>query len=194
MNAIITFSGSFSPIHKGHVEMISKAKDTLINKGYNVIKAIICPSTDNYVKYKLGKDAILFHHRMDMCKLALYDYDWIEIKNFNDPSSRRIAQKVYNEYKNKYSDLIVFELGGSDYAMKCNPDNFSSKYFRPFICFARNNDQISKHIKNPSKYFIIVDNVADVSSTQLREHYKNNTLDKCDNIDKNVAEYWNMLK
>jgi Cytidylyltransferase. len=51
--AIIVSTGSFSPMHKGHVDAMNIAKEYVENKlGYQVIQGVMSLSHDNYVAFK----------------------------------------------------------------------------------------------------------------------------------------------
>lgn len=48
-NAILISTGSFAPIHEGHLEKLKIAKKHLENKNYHVVCAYLSPSHDEYV-------------------------------------------------------------------------------------------------------------------------------------------------
>ncbi len=50
--AIIVTTGSFSPLHEGHIDAMVAAKKYVECLGYNVIQGIISLSHDGYVSYK----------------------------------------------------------------------------------------------------------------------------------------------
>ncbi|QKF94766.1 nicotinamide/nicotinate mononucleotide adenylyltransferase [Fadolivirus algeromassiliense] len=52
-NKVIIYTGGMTPIHKGHVAMICRAKQVFEADGYNVC-VIVCPTWSDYVKGKLG--------------------------------------------------------------------------------------------------------------------------------------------
>jgi nicotinic acid mononucleotide adenylyltransferase len=56
----LVFSGSFNPIHTGHIAVLTTIKDVLDHGiTYDVVTAYIAPSSDQYVERKLGTDAIM---------------------------------------------------------------------------------------------------------------------------------------
>lgn len=60
--AILLSTGSYCPVHKGHLKNID-------------IAAYISPSCDSYVTHKLGKECISFIHRYQMVKLACDEHN-----------------------------------------------------------------------------------------------------------------------
>lgn len=50
-NAIIVSTGSFSPMHEGHVQSMLIAKNHIEKMGYNVIQGVISLSHDAYVSF-----------------------------------------------------------------------------------------------------------------------------------------------
>ena len=86
-NFVLVTTGAFSPLHKGHIDMLKTAKDYLVDNGHNVCGAIISPSHDNYVDYKhngtksmFAKDRIL---EADSVLKSLEEDDWISIDSWN---------------------------------------------------------------------------------------------------------------
>ena len=56
---ILILSGSLNPPHYGHLDMLIKAKEYMeTHYNYMVIYGFLIPSSDEYVEYKLGKEAI----------------------------------------------------------------------------------------------------------------------------------------
>jgi nicotinic acid mononucleotide adenylyltransferase len=67
--------GSLNPIHKQHIENFEVAKRGIEKKNSDVkvVAGYISPSTDIYVKDKLGEEAISGNYRIEMVKLATED-------------------------------------------------------------------------------------------------------------------------
>ncbi|AYV78737.1 MAG: hypothetical protein Edafosvirus29_1, partial [Edafosvirus sp.] len=140
-NIGIVLSGSFNPIHNGHIKILGEAKNYLEkNHNFNVIYGYLAPSSDNYVKYKLGDWAINLSDRVKMCELASKDYDWIKVCSWGIASSFKTAQKLQTIAKCK-----VLEIGGADYV-------FKTKIWRtrPFICIGRKGD--TENIKKAMRH------------------------------------------
>lgn len=85
-NFVLVTTGAFSPLHKGHIDMLKTAKDYLVDNGHNVCGAIISPSHDNYVDYKhngtksmFAKDRIL---EADSVLKSFDEDDWISVDSW----------------------------------------------------------------------------------------------------------------
>lgn len=95
-NCIIITTGSMCPLHDGHIEMMVKAKEKLIEEGYNVLGGYICPDHDDYVGIKTDS----YMDGSARCNYAsnlLKDYDWLVV----DP-----WMSVFNKYALNFTDAL----------------------------------------------------------------------------------------
>jgi len=90
--AVIITTGSFCPIHDGHVEMMEKAKQTLQKSGYDVLAGYISPDHDDYIIEKNGDDAILAYERIKLINDKCKKFDWL----YADPSSSIFSKGSIN--------------------------------------------------------------------------------------------------
>lgn len=90
--AVIITSGSFCPIHDGHVEMMQIAKKSLEENGYDVLAGYIAPDHDDYIISKNGDEAILSYERIKLINDKCKDIDWL----FADPSSSIFSKGSIN--------------------------------------------------------------------------------------------------
>ena len=174
MSCIIILSGALNPVHTGHIKILCASKnyiETNINK--KVVNGFLCPSSDTYVKSKLGNHAIKLKHRSVLSNILINDTknDWIKVYNKGIASSFKLSCEIYQKYKNIYGDdLIIYEICGTDCALKYEIWN---KYKRNVICISRNNDYsiIKEKLLNAkditSNIMLIEDNASDVSSTYI---------------------------
>jgi nicotinic acid mononucleotide adenylyltransferase len=95
---VILSTGSFSPVHNGHVEMMVKAKECLEKNGWDVVGGYLAPDHDEYIHHKLGDEAIPFHYRMKAALDAISDEDWLTI----DPWAGVFHTNAVN-----FTDIIV---------------------------------------------------------------------------------------
>ncbi len=171
----LVYSGSYNPIHDGHLEVIIKVKEFMTNKGYIIKKAFVAPSSDSYIKYKLGKHGIKLEHRVNMCKLATHSYDWISVCDYGLSSGgdTGLLLRKRNQIPN---EATIFEVGGADFGLNSTP----WKRDKNFICVGRKpfTDKIKTELKNSklkinSNFILIEDEVKDVSSTEIRHKFAN---------------------
>jgi len=174
---IVTFSGSFCPPHLGHLDMIISSRLRLIEMGYEFLLAVWIPSTDGYVRGKVGERHHLNHEqRCHLCRLMSSEYPWITVSDMHEASSRKIAHTIYLKYRQNHPGLKVFELCGSDYALKTRIWTNSK---RNCICVCRDVDELPRE----SSHFVTCRKVRSVSSTQIRSG------ESTDDLHPKVAKY-----
>lgn len=184
INYIIILSGALNPIHNAHIEMFTNAKQHLESQNntttnrVTVVRGYICPSSDKYVKSKLGKWALGLKHRINLANILIDDTenrDWLEVDTSGIASSHTLAQNIYKRNMNKYDNLKVYELCGSDCAIRFELWN---KPYRNVICICRNNEYNILHQKitetmnegGVGNIILTRDEIAgSVSSTKIRE-------------------------
>jgi len=178
--AIIVTTGSFSPIHNGHLYSLELAKKYVESLGYNILQGVISLSHDKYVDFK--NDGIC---KMDVSKRTdfvynfIKDKEWIKVDRFEgEMVSCPINFSTVIERVKKYIEyhinkkVTIFYLFGSDNA------NFSYAFVNNSefnsICVERSGylfDDIKKDlnvfknihfIKNNSEY-------SKLSSTLIRK-------------------------
>ncbi len=74
---VLLMTGSFNPIHRGHIESMDIARQELESRGYFVAGGYMSPSHDSYVSQKLGDQALPALQRLELCHLATTDSDWL---------------------------------------------------------------------------------------------------------------------
>jgi nicotinic acid mononucleotide adenylyltransferase len=69
--AVLVGTGSYNPVHIGHIEILKLAKEKLKDK-FEIIGGFISPSHESYVsaKYKVSSDYIEIEDRLKMIELA----------------------------------------------------------------------------------------------------------------------------
>lgn len=78
-NVVLLSTGSFAPIHDGHIEKLEVSKKHLENLGMNVVAGYLSPSHDDYVlgkvqdeRYNIFERINFIHQKIDEC-----ESDWM---------------------------------------------------------------------------------------------------------------------
>ena len=175
------YVGIFDPPHKDHINLVK----TLIKEKY--LDKVEIVATLGYW-HKTNVTAL--DKRIAM--LELFQTNEIIInKEFNKLS---YTYEVMRAFKQKYPHDTIYLILGAD-----NLENFSKwQNFRelltyPILVINRNQIDVNRYIKNisPNNNFKVVNYKGkDISSTQIRECFKNQQLDNIDNfLDELVVKY-----
>lgn len=166
---LIIFGGSFNPPTIAHEKMVNKLLDK-----FKDTKIIIMPTGDHYQK----ADLVNFKHRFNMLKLIFKNNKQVLISKFENKKPFLGTISALDKYRKKDSN-IYFVMG---------TDNFKHlntwiEYERlietyPFIIFKRGEDLVSNIIlryPNINKNYYVIDFNENISSTEIRNNFKNNT-------------------
>lgn len=169
------YSGSFNPIHNMHLNI---AKE-LVNKGY-LDKVIFVPAGNKYNK----KDLISFTDRINMINLAIKEYPYLEVDNYEEEKGSAYTYEVMDYYKELYSNDSVYLIIGADNYISLNTWKNYEYLIQNKMIVIRRNDIPIKENNN-----IIVADIEsqDVSSTKIREAIKLNK--KTNDISNEIYDY-----
>ncbi len=95
---VLVTTGSFCPIHRGHVEMMELAKAAVEGEGMAVLGGYISVSHDAYVLPKCGPATPSAAQRLAMCEAALADHEWLMV----DP-----WEALYRDRAVNFTDVIA---------------------------------------------------------------------------------------
>ncbi len=76
---VLLSTGSFCPVHEGHIQMLKIARQALEAHGETVLGGYLSPSNDEYVKKKCGAEAPSGPHRLELCESATSETDWLMV-------------------------------------------------------------------------------------------------------------------
>jgi len=115
---VLLTTGAMNPVHRGHVAMMTHAKDALeLFHGFVVVGGFISPSHDLYVgpKSKWGEEFANAQDRVAMCRLAVEGVDWLEVGTWE---AREIGMwpdfPVVLDNLTKHISSVNIELNGTD--------------------------------------------------------------------------------
>ncbi|EFC50192.1 predicted protein [Naegleria gruberi] len=120
-NVVLIACGSFNPITNSHLRMFETARDFLQNEeGYHVVGGFISPVHQDYEKRK--PTLISAKYRVDMCRLAVSDSDWINIDEWEVNQSEYsrtllVLKHFQDEIEKSYTsttELRIMLLCGAD--------------------------------------------------------------------------------
>jgi len=121
----LTLSGSFNPVHRQHLRILALARKDLTDLGWTVVGGFLAPSTDTYVRSKLGKDALPVGTRIRLCELAVNEnLDWASVCQKGEAYSVRACSGVKAEIESGCRDILNdrevtgIEVMGSDTAAR----------------------------------------------------------------------------
>lgn len=94
---VLLSTGSFCPIHPGHIEKMELAKKHLTENGWNVLGAYLSPGHDEYVEMKCKGHAIPIEERIALIEQQTQNISWIHI----DP-----WEGVFNKVAVTHTDVL----------------------------------------------------------------------------------------
>lgn len=166
---VLLCTGSFAPMHDGHISMIKSAVNAL-NEKYHVLGVYISPGHDEYVLTKQGASIFNAEDRIQLAmnKIKEHNLDWMVdpwealytgcALNFTEVL---IRLKKYLSFH--VSDKIeVAFCFGADNAGFTNVLNDI-----PHVCISRNN---IKHVEMTNKGIFVCHDYENISSTQIRKN------------------------
>jgi nicotinic acid mononucleotide adenylyltransferase len=179
--AVLLSTGSMNPVHVMHLRAFDAAAKFLSERcSIDPVVGFVSPSSDDYVRAKLGKEAIPFVHRFRMCDLACADHNavagafpvvadpWEGLQpHFVDfPGVRdRLAAVV----KAEFPEVLTLYLCGGDLFTKCRLAGWDRcvAISRPgFRLAGQTVPARHVYICQDAQY---ADFFADVSSTEIRK-------------------------
>lgn len=185
--ALIISTGSYSPLHEGHVEKMLLTKEYVESMNYEVLQGVISLSHDAYVAFK--NNGISKNHISNRTMLAyekieeMNQSDWLKVDRFEGEAVscainfstviKRLLSLVEN-YLQK--DITVFYVYGSDNIGFSNA--FINQKKIHGVCIEREgfkNKEYLENIKNDNLHYISSEKslYSSYSSTKIRGNREN---------------------
>src|SRR5262250_1682609 len=74
---VLMEGGCFNPVHMGHIQIMKTAKKEMEAQGAIVLGGYLCPADDDYVRAKLGHEALDAICRLRLIEQAVRDSNWL---------------------------------------------------------------------------------------------------------------------
>lgn len=176
MAKIGLFGGSFNPIHNGHINLAVNVKNAL-----KLDKVIFVPS--GTAPHKSSKEYVSAEERLEMCRLALEEYNDFEISDYEIRRQRK-SYTVYTvrHFKQLYPSDELFLMVGSDMLL-----TFDQWYeYREILgkvtlaAISRYGSDLNELYKMSEKLnlygnaIVVNASTVTISSTKIRKMIKNN--------------------
>jgi nicotinic acid mononucleotide adenylyltransferase len=190
-------TGSFSPFHRGHVEMMERARTAYQAAGYDVVGGALSPSHDAYVSLKQnGRAALDIGVRLEIMYRTLEDHSWLVAEpweatgtpyalGFTDVIAR--TESVLKKYF-PHTPMEVAYVFGAD----------NETFMHSFVgkgmaaCVARGPSSTftlqAEDWIDPDRMMFVDEATQDVSSTFIRKRRGMPSQSNCGRIDKEVRE------
>ena len=119
MRVILLLPGSFCPIHNEHIAVMEEARRQVLERGDEVVGGYLLPSSDDWVGGKVGHSYPLvpLDRRVELCRMALADAEWITVLDWGWASGNRAAVRLAEEHQ-----VHVLIVAGSDTSRRPHPE------------------------------------------------------------------------
>ena len=105
---ICLIGGTFDPIHLGHTFIAAQAVRKL-----GIDKVIFLPCRQS--PHKLNSQSVAEHHRLEMCRLAVADFPWADVSDYDlTAPAPSYSWRTAEHFKELYPDAELHWLMGTD--------------------------------------------------------------------------------
>eukprot|EP00403_Amphidinium_massartii_P038494 CAMPEP_0178440278 /NCGR_PEP_ID=MMETSP0689_2-20121128/36675_1 /TAXON_ID=160604 /ORGANISM="Amphidinium massartii, Strain CS-259" /LENGTH=295 /DNA_ID=CAMNT_0020063005 /DNA_START=27 /DNA_END=914 /DNA_ORIENTATION=- len=176
---IVMLPGSFNPVHLDHIKCLQMARQALEDNGIAVVGGFLQPSSESYVRQKLGEDqAMCLQDRIHACVLAVEELaPWVgvwcsgevagskETKRLETFFARQVAASLPDDAR-----LRAFMVCGADYVEKNAASRWRGPAMPPKVVITRHGSRLPDGPPGEGWFIVHADIAAgDVSSTLVRQ-------------------------
>lgn len=166
---VLLNTGSYNPVHEGHIKMLELAKETL----NPVVGAILSPSHDKYVSTKDPNFQMSASKRIWLCEQIVWSHDYITVDswealehdypiNFTDVLERTqyVLNTVLADYLRDIKIEVVYVFGSDN-------ESFADAFIGEglCVCVPRHHTPQVRH----NRMLVSKPNI-ELSSTELRQY------------------------
>lgn len=188
---VLVAGGSFNPVHTEHIAMMETAKTYLLSSGVNVVVGFLNISTDDYLLQakKLGGEAMKFHHRKEMCRIAVGNTDWLCVCGLPEKSPRKAGKNIKKHIQQTLGKKVqVMTVWGADTALRMKL--FSRGQPTDAVIVGRPGENLQQHIATVRKRLgpkkqgrldemhVVEGKTKAVSSTAIRKIIQDQAFDR----------------
>jgi nicotinic acid mononucleotide adenylyltransferase len=87
---VLLSTGGFFPVHRGHLEMMERARDAATAAGWSVVGGYVSPAHDDYIRLKCGSVPVGVSQRLARAEQAIAATGWLSIDPW-EALGRRVA-------------------------------------------------------------------------------------------------------
>lgn len=169
-NIILLLFGSFYPIHNNHLRTLNIARSFIessntLKQELNIMGGFIMPTHFNSLKKKIGKPLLEDSLRIEFCKLAVIDSDWINILPFLSLQKTNIG--IYKA-KKFLTDYINCNIG--------KKKKRNEKIFVVSVFGDDNLEIVEKQISQKRELFVIVQNRPNQTKKDLKQWFNSDKI------------------
>lgn len=113
---VLLSHGSFNPVHKHHVDMMVQAKSIAEKAGYIVVKGVLAPASEAYLRFKCGEDTLQEPARVAALSAAISQHHWLEMdpRGMQLSSAAAMLRQIVQPELQAFGDVVGFCVRGAD--------------------------------------------------------------------------------
>lgn len=200
---VLLASGSFSPIHNGHIAMMRIAKDYLEKQlDKRVLVGYFSAIHDKASK----KPKYLAYHRIQMLKLVTKNSSWMDVDTWEAAQNKsmgsaacanKMAQYLNEKMQNPQPAVKVVLVCGMDVAKKLSNFTLDKNVMAIVVSTSKNKEELTKLQAQLKTYdppvrmdFCVDDTLPEtITSTQVRQMLKDNSTGIENLVPKSIVSF-----